>query len=101
MLARRIVTLVLICVLKGPALLYAQDSVPIKRSYTVGVLSDNYPYAYVPESQTEPVGFSVELLQAINRIVPLELRTIVGTTPDIHAKFFCIFYCSISRLTIN
>ena len=87
MLVRRFASFIFICALTSPAHLAAQDAAPPPRSYTVGVLSDNFPYAYVPDSQTGPVGFSVELFQAITRISPLDLRAVVGTTTDIHARF--------------
>ena len=87
MQTRRFLHLVLVFALVLSHALRAQAPASGIRSYTVGVLSDNYPYAYVPVSDTEPVGFAVELFQAIKRISPFELKTVVGTTTEIHAKF--------------
>lgn len=66
----------------------AQSDGTARREYTVGVLSDNFPYAYFPADESEPVGFSVEILQAIREVSRLNLRFVVGTTRDIHERFY-------------
>ncbi len=55
--------------------------------YSVGVLNDNYPYAFLPEGGGAVEGFGVELLAAMKRVTQLQTIDVLGDTPTIHAKF--------------
>ncbi|WP_221030881.1 ATP-binding protein [Actomonas aquatica] len=68
-------------------ILRAQTPTTARPHYTVGVLSDNFPYAYFPANEVHPVGFAVELLQAIVDTSQLDIEWVVGGTLDIQQRF--------------
>ncbi len=70
-----------------PASLAAQSATDVARVYSIGVLQDNFPYAYVPADERDPVGFAVDLLNQIVEVSDLRVRYVFGTTQAIHAQF--------------
>lgn len=55
--------------------------------YRVGVLTDNYPYAFRPEGGGELQGFAVELFGALRRVAALNVVVVEGDTATIHGAF--------------
>ena len=64
----------------------AAPAVPAPKTYLLGVLTDNYPYSFIND-RGEIDGFAIELSHALEQVMHIRFRRVMGTTPEVHAKF--------------
>jgi two-component system cell cycle sensor histidine kinase/response regulator CckA len=62
------------------------DPLPNRGELVVGTASDSFPYSYT-ENDGPPKGYTVDLLNAVARVMQLPLRRVVAPSRDIQDRF--------------
>lgn len=57
-----------------------------RRPLTVGVTTDSYPYGFL-DAQGRATGFSADVLDAVARVMDLEIRRVARPGGDLHERF--------------
>ena len=64
----------------------AADETNSNRVLSVGVLQEHYPFSF-SEHGGQPIGYTVDLLAAVEQTMGLKLRRVVGNTAEINSAF--------------
>jgi two-component system, cell cycle sensor histidine kinase and response regulator CckA len=53
----------------------------------IGTTTDNYPYSYQPKSDEPPIGFAVDLADAVARVMNLPMQRVVAPGGELNQRF--------------
>ncbi len=63
------------------------DPLPARGELVVGVPNDSFPYSYAATQGGPPVGYTVDLLDAVARVMQLPIRRVVAPSREIQERF--------------